>query len=156
MSDANPPKERPGPPAGAKPAVVALGTRLAATGAAHDAGAVQGPRSEIAEGLSFTGQALLAGTCTVRGRVEGNLKRAEGARSAVVVAESGYVKGDIVADQIAVMGRTEGLLDASGGSVALHESADVTGHVRYFRIQVNGSELNATLERAPAKDKRAP
>lgn len=109
------------------------------------------PRSEIAEGLSFTGNAVINGVCTVKGRVEGNLEQAEGSRTAVIVTETGFVKGDILADQISIMGRTEGLLDATGGSVSLHDSANVSGHVRYFRIQVNGSELNATLERSPGK-----
>lgn len=109
------------------------------------------PRSEIADGLNFAGNAVLTGVCTVKGRVQGNLTQAADARITVVVTETGHVKGDIVADQISVMGRTEGLLDATGGSVSLHDSANVSGHVRYFRLQVNGSELNATLERAPSK-----
>lgn len=118
----------------------------AAAGEPQEAG-----RTEIADGLSFVGHAVLTGVCTVKGRIQGNLKRADGARIAVVVTETGFVKGDIVADQISVMGRTEGVLDASGGTVALHESANVSGHVRYSRIQVNGSELNATLERVAGK-----
>lgn len=109
------------------------------------------PRSEIAEGLDFAGNAVLTGVCTVKGRVQGNLTQAPDSRIAVIVTETGHVTGDIVADQISVMGRTEGLLDATGGSVSLHDSANVSGHVRYFKLQVNGSDLNATLERAPAK-----
>ncbi|WP_048438223.1 polymer-forming cytoskeletal protein [Caenimonas sp. SL110] len=108
-------------------------------------------KSEIADGLNFEGNAVLTGVCTVKGRVQGNLTQAPEAKITVVVTETGHVKGDIVADQISVMGRTEGLLDATGGSVSLHDSANVSGHVRYFRLQVNGSDLNATLERAPAR-----
>ncbi len=113
-------------------------------------------KSEIADGLNFEGNAVLTGVCTVKGRVQGNLTQAADAKITVVVTETGHVKGDIVADQISVMGRTEGLLDATGGSVSLHDSANVSGHVRYFRLQVNGSDLNATLERAPAKSSGAP
>ena len=165
MSDSPRPNQRPAP--GAKPAMLPLGGKMPAPATevpvlqppkqepaaqlreGHDA-----PRCEIANGLSFVGDAVLAGVCTVRGTVKGSIRRADGSRIAVIVAETGFVKGDIVADQISIMGRTEGLLDASGGNVALHESADVSGHVRYHRIQVNGSELNATLERAPAKEPR--
>jgi cytoskeletal protein CcmA (bactofilin family) len=148
------------------PATVILGNKmpghskkLPVLGSSSRAGAAsqvsssdsQQPRSEIADGLNFVGNAVLSGVCTVNGRVEGNLKQAQGVKIAVIVTETGYVKGDIVADQISVMGRTEGLLDAAGGSVSLHDSANVSGHVRYHRIQVNGSDLNATLERSPAK-----
>jgi cytoskeletal protein CcmA (bactofilin family) len=145
---------------------VVMGTRMPGrgrnvpvlAGRGQDAGIAQAegpddpqhPRSGIAEGLSFTGNVELTGVCTVSGRVEGNIKQAQGAKIAVIVTESGYVKGDIVADQISVMGRTDGSLDAAGGSVSLHDSASVSGHVRYNRLQVNGADLNATLERSPA------
>lgn len=131
-----------------------LGGRQPEAGPA-DAGAAapddpQHPRSGIAEGLNFVGNVELTGVCTVSGRVEGNIKQAAGSKIAVIVTESGYVKGDIVADQISVMGKTDGSLDAAGGSVSLHDSASVSGHVRYSRLQVNGADLNATLERSPA------
>lgn len=105
-------------------------------------------RSMIAEGLHFVGNALLHGPCSVAGLVEGNLTQASGAVVAVVVTETGQVKGDITAQKISVMGRTEGILDAGQGEVALHDTASVHGLVRYGRIQVNGADLNATLERA--------
>ena len=155
----------PPPSNDASPALVALGSKMPVPakkvpvlGAGRDIGAT-GPqpldetaqaRSEISEGLNFVGNAVMQGVCTIKGHVEGNVKQADGTKGAVIVTETGYVKGDIVADQISIMGRTEGLLDATGGSVSLHDSANVSGHVRYFRIQVNGSELNATLERSPA------
>ena len=110
----------------------------------------QQPRCEIADGMHFVGNAQLIGMCTVAGFIQGNLKQAPSTKIAVVVTETGHVKGDIVADQISVMGRTEGTLEASGGSVTLHDSAVVSGHVRYSRLQVNGADLNATLERSPA------
>lgn len=101
----------------------------------------------IAQGLSFTGNATLVGPCSVAGSVTGNLSQAEGRSVSVVVTETGEVRGDIRADKISVMGSVTGTLDASGGSVALLDSASVTGVVRYERIQVNGADLNATLER---------
>jgi cytoskeletal protein CcmA (bactofilin family) len=110
--------------------------------------------SMIAEGVNFVGNAQLIGLCSVGGKVDGNLVQSMGQSITVIVAETGYVKGDIVADNISVMGQTEGLLDAGGGSVALHDASRVSGHVRYSRLQVNGADLNATLEKAATKRDR--
>lgn len=105
-------------------------------------------QSLIAEGVNFVGNAQLSGVCSVGGKVEGNLVQSTGHSITVIVTESGYVKGDIVASNISVMGQTDGLLDATGGSVTLHDASRVSGHVRYNRLQVNGADLNATLEKA--------
>lgn len=104
-------------------------------------------RSMVAEGMHFVGNAVLRGPCSVAGLVEGNLTQAAGAVVAVVVTETGRIKGDITAQKISVMGHTEGILDSGQGEVALHDTASVHGLVRYGRIQVNGADLNATLER---------
>lgn len=104
-------------------------------------------RSMVAEGMHFVGNALLRGPCSVAGLVQGNLTQAHDAVVAVVVTETGCVQGDITAQKISVMGRTDGILDSGQGEVALHDTASVHGLVRYGRIQVNGADLNATLER---------
>jgi cytoskeletal protein CcmA (bactofilin family) len=111
------------------------------------AGTLAVGHSMVADGMSFVGNAWLKGPCSVGGRFEGNLTQAEGLQVAVVVTETGHVKGDITAQKISVMGRTEGVLDSGEGEVALHDTASVHGLVRYGRIQVNGADLNATLER---------
>ena len=109
-------------------------------------------RSLLAEGMQFVGNATLRGPFSVAGQIEGNLTQAHDALASIVVTETGRVKGDITAHRISVMGHTEGTLDAGQGEVSLHDTADVHGLVRYGRIQVNGANLNATLERAaPAK-----
>lgn len=108
-------------------------------------------RSMVAEGMHFVGNAELRGPCSVAGAVEGNLKQATGALVAVVVTETGRVKGDITAQKISVMGHTDGVLDSGEGEVSLHDTASVHGLVRYGRIQVNGADLNATLERVNMK-----
>lgn len=115
--------------------------------AASHADGAPGPGSTIAQGMHFAGNATLTGPCSVGGEVEGHLRQAQGADIAVVITETGRVKGDIAAQRISVMGHTEGLLDAGTGEVSLHEGANVQGKVRYGRIQVNGADLNATLER---------
>lgn len=109
-------------------------------------------RSLLAEGMQFVGNATLRGPFSVAGEVQGNLTQAHDALASIVVTETGRVKGDITAHRISVMGHTEGTLDAGQGEVSLHDTADVHGVVRYGRIQVNGANLNATLERAtPAR-----
>lgn len=117
-----------------------------------DATEATNSRSMLAEGIHFVGNAVLRGPFSVAGQVDGNLVQAEGVQVSVVVTETGRVKGDITAHKISVMGHTDGLLDSGQGEVSLHDSASVHGLVRYGRIQVNGADLNATLERvAPAR-----
>ena len=104
-------------------------------------------RTMLAEGLHFVGHAQLRGPCSIAGTVEGNLSQAPGAQVSVVVTATGRVQGDITAQRLAVMGHTDGVLDSGPGEVSLHDTASVRGLVRYGRIQVNGADLNATLER---------
>ncbi len=113
-----------------------------------DAGDSSTARSMVAEGMRFVGNAELRGPFSIGGHVEGNIKQAPNAQVAVVVTETGRVKGDITAHKISVMGHTDGILDSGQGEVSLHDTASVHGLVRYGRIQVNGADLNATLERA--------
>lgn len=110
-------------------------------------------RSMLADGMYFVGNAVLRGPFSVAGQVDGNMTQADGVQVSVVVTETGRVKGDITAHKISVMGHTDGVLDSGPGEVSLHDSASVHGLVRYGRIQVNGADLNATLERvAPRKE----
>ncbi|MFN3495591.1 MAG: hypothetical protein ACK40L_13910, partial [Hydrogenophaga sp.] len=51
-------------------------------------------RSLLAEGMRFVGNAELRGPCSIGGHVEGNIKQAPDAQVAVVVTETGRVKGD--------------------------------------------------------------
>jgi cytoskeletal protein CcmA (bactofilin family) len=120
-------------------------------------GAESTARSVIAEGVQFTGNALWDGMLTVSGKVTGNLSEHAQAQASVTISETGQVKGDIKANQISVLGQTEGTLDAAGGSVAIHANSSVSGHVRYGTIQVNAADLNATLERVkPGGAAKAP
>ena len=106
--------------------------------------------SKVAEGIRFAGNAVLRGPCSISGWVEGNLTQAPDSLASVVVTETGRVTGDITAQKISVMGHTQGTLDSGQGEVTLHATARVQGLVRYRRIQVNGADLNATLERVNA------
>ena len=106
-----------------------------------------GKLSMIEEGVIFTGNATLQGACTIAGQLIGNLKEQAGATSQILITETGSVKGDIFSQKVSVMGTSNGTIDASGGSVELHAKSVVTGHIRYGQLQVNGADLNATLER---------
>lgn len=103
--------------------------------------------STLAQGLAFTGTALIQGSVTVAGEVQGNLSVQGQPDGHVTVTETGSVQGDISAPNISVLGHTQGLLDAAGGRVTLHASACVDGRIRYTHLQVNGADLNAQLER---------
>lgn len=108
----------------------------------------QPPRhSTLAQGLSFTGTAVVEGSLTVAGEVTGQLHLPAPAHGHVTVTETGSVEGDIRARNISVLGLTNGLLDAGGGKVTLHSTASVSGRIRYTHLQVNGADLNAQLER---------
>lgn len=110
-----------------------------------------GKLSMIEEGITFTGNAALQGTCTIAGQIVGNLKEQAGATSQIVITETGSVKGDLFSSKVSVMGTCSGTIDASGGSVDLHAKSVVNGHIRYGQLQVNGADLNATLERVAKK-----
>lgn len=101
----------------------------------------------IEQGITFTGNAALQGTFTIAGQIVGNLKEQAGATSQILITETGSVKGDIFSHKVSVMGTCNGTIDASGGSVDLHAKSVVNGHIRYGQLQVNGADLNATLER---------
>lgn len=101
----------------------------------------------IEEGLTFTGNVTLQGPCTIAGHILGNLGEQANATSQIVITETGSVEGDIFSHKVSVMGRYSGTIDASGGSVDLHAKSVVSGHIRYGQLQVNGADLNATLER---------
>jgi cytoskeletal protein CcmA (bactofilin family) len=111
--------------------------------------------TKVADGIRFAGNAILRGPCSIAGLVEGNLTQATDALASVVVTETGRVTGDITAQKISVMGQTQGTLDSGQGEVTLHATARVQGLVRYRRIQVNGADLNATLERVTSTSNTA-
>ncbi|MFZ5549935.1 MAG: bactofilin family protein [Pseudomonadota bacterium] len=103
--------------------------------------------STLGPGLSFVGTARIEGSLTISGEVQGNIELLDSGSGHVTVTQSGTVVGDIKARNISVLGQTEGLLDAAGGRVSLHDTASVSGRIRYTHLQVNGADLNAQLER---------
>lgn len=130
------------------PSVVSDDIPMLDTNAAAEPVAGAAPRhSQIEDGMRFVGKARISDSLSVGGEFDGQIDGDASAHSSVVVSETGRLTGDARAHKISVLGHTHGLLDAGSGEVALHDSASVTGTVRYGRIQVNGANLNATLER---------
>lgn len=103
--------------------------------------------STLGEGLSFVGAARIDGSLTVSGEVQGDIELEGGGTGHVTITQTGTVVGDIRAKNISVLGQTVGTLDAAGGRVSLHDTASVSGRIRYTHLQVNGADLNAQLER---------
>jgi cytoskeletal protein CcmA (bactofilin family) len=103
--------------------------------------------STLGPGLSFVGSARIDGSLTIAGEVQGNIELEGSGSGHVTVTQSGTVVGDVRARNISVLGQTVGTLDAAGGRVSLHDTASVSGRIRYTHLQVNGADLNAQLER---------
>lgn len=103
--------------------------------------------STLGQGLSFVGTARVDGSLTVAGEVQGDIELAGSGSGYVTITQTGTVVGDIRARNISVLGQTVGTLDAAGGRVSLHDTASVSGRIRYTHLQVNGADLNAQLER---------
>lgn len=101
--------------------------------------------STVGQGMSFVGTVVHPGLFTLAGELKGSVEVGTGQ---VTITESGRLEGDAHARTIAVFGQCQGTLDAAGGRVSLHETAVVSGKVRYAHLQVNGADLNAQLERA--------
>ena len=120
---------------------------LAASAPAPVVGGDTVRHSQLEDGMRFVGTARVADSLSIGGEFEGQIETLPGCSASEIVSETGKVTGDIRAHKISVLGCTHGCLDANTGEVALHDSAVVTGAVRYGRIQVNGANLNATLER---------
>jgi len=103
--------------------------------------------STLGQGLSFVGTAQIDGSLTVSGEVQGDIELEGSGSGHVTITQTGTVVGDIRARNISVLGQTVGTLDAAGGRVSLHDTASVSGRIRYTHLQVNGADLNAQLER---------
>lgn len=109
--------------------------------------------STLEDGWVFRGKSTINGTCTIACVYEGQILENGGGEANVVVSPTGVLTGDIRATNVSVMGRYSGTLDASGGRVELHAGSIISGHVRYGQLQVNGADLNATLERVATRGK---
>jgi cytoskeletal protein CcmA (bactofilin family) len=105
--------------------------------------------SFIGENVCFAGNAALEDSCLVLGEVAGDLiSNPDRVKDVSISVEvGGIVVGTVCAGEVIIAGQIDGLIDAPGGSVDLKDTANVSGKVRYGKLQVSGAELNAKLER---------
>lgn len=108
----------------------------------------------LESGWSFSGKAFISGGCTIACQFAGIIEEAFGSSASVVVTENAVVNADISAFSVSIWGNYTGNLDASGGKVELHAGSVIAGHIKYGQLQVNGADLNATLERVPTRHSR--
>lgn len=107
--------------------------------------------SSLDSGWIFRGKAIISGGCTIAGQFDGAIEEVFGSSASVIITETGIVNADIIASSVSIMGNYSGNLDASGGKVELHSGSVIAGHVKYGQLQVNGADLNATLERVSSR-----
>jgi len=105
----------------------------------------------IAQGITFAGTLTGEGVVQVEGSVEGEFSMT----GAVIVAESGLVRGPITADVVRVAGRVEGNVHARE-HMRLESSGSVEGDVKTASLVVeDGGILNgrcATVKAPPAPE----
>ena len=104
----------------------------------------------IAQGITFTGTIRGEGVIQVEGVVEGEFDMT----GAVVVAESGLIRGPVAADVVRVAGRVEGNVHARE-HMRLESSGSLDGDVTTASLVVeDGGCLNgrSTMIKGPAPD----
>jgi cytoskeletal protein CcmA (bactofilin family) len=98
----------------------------------------------LPEGWRLSGEIEVAGELHIGGRLDGTVLQKTN-DAVVKVEQSGRVIGGIVAQTIEIHGQFEGHLDASGGSVAIEQTARLNGKVSYATIRMNGGEHKIEL-----------
>lgn len=106
-----------------------------------------GGRSHLGKGSRITGELYFPGTVELPGYIKGRVEA-----SAIVIEEAGEVEGEIHAASVTIQGRFDGKV--SGGKVALHANACVTGEITYDSISIeSGAQIEAKCtRRAPAEE----
>ena len=95
-------------------------------------------------GWRLAGEIEVTGELHIGGRLDGTVLQKTN-DAVVKVEQSGRVIGGIVAQTIELHGQFEGHLDASGGSVAIEQTARLHGKVSYATIRMNGGEHKIEL-----------
>lgn len=114
----------------------------------------------IAQGITFTGTLRGEGVVQVEGVVEGEFSMT----GAVIVAESGYVRGPITADVVRVAGRVEGSVrarehmrlestgtlegDVTTASLVVEDGGSLDGRCSMLKPPVSEPELQEVREPA--------
>ncbi|MBQ6223682.1 MAG: polymer-forming cytoskeletal protein [Campylobacter sp.] len=97
--------------------------------------------SVISEECYFQGTLDLQGSVRVDGKLEGNVDNA----TYVTVSKSGFMKGNISAKGVVIIGTLEG--DICADSVEILSTAKINGNVRSKKILIEGgAEVNASIK----------
>jgi cytoskeletal protein CcmA (bactofilin family) len=111
----------------------------------------------IGKSASVHGDLEFSGGLHVDGRINGNVRAAEGVAASLSVSEHGIIDGSVVAPNVVLNGRVTG--DIFGSErVILGAKARVQGNVHYGVIEMAlGAEITGKLvPRAPAVPAAAP
>jgi cytoskeletal protein CcmA (bactofilin family) len=95
----------------------------------------------ISEECYFQGTLDLQGSVRVDGKLEGNVDNAQ----YVTVSKNGFMKGNISAKGVVIIGTLEG--DICAESVEILSTAKLNGNVRSKKILIEGgAEVNASIK----------
>ncbi len=109
-----------------------------------------GGRSHLGKGSRITGELYFPGTVELPGYIKGRVEA-----SAIVIEEAGEVEGEIHAASVTIHGRFDGKV--SGGKVALHANARVTGEITYDSLSIeSGAQIEAKCTRRASAAEPAP
>lgn len=99
----------------------------------------------ISKGTRIVGDVHFSGDLQVEGQVTGNILVESGSDAKLVVADKGYVEGEIRVPQVVVNGKVVGDVYSSK-HLELASKAVVEGNVHYQLIEmVKGSQVNGAL-----------
>lgn len=99
----------------------------------------------ISRATRLEGDIHFAGELQIEGKVVGNITAEPGQEARVVVAETGFVEGDIRVPSAVINGFVQGDIHSST-HVELAAKAVIVGDVNYISIEmVRGSQVNGSL-----------
>lgn len=97
--------------------------------------------SVISADMNVLGNIISEGFLDIDGRIEGNVKC-----ESVVIRANGRVKGDVVADNIQIYGRVDGLVKAK--MVNLYNTAHVSGVIMHESLSIeDGAFVDGKFKR---------
>ncbi len=97
--------------------------------------------SILSSDLTIKGNVIGSGNVQIEGTVEGDLRA-----HLLTVGEGATVKGEVVADDVVVIGRVIG--SARGNEVRLTSSARVEGDINYKTLEIeSGAQYEGTVQR---------
>jgi cytoskeletal protein CcmA (bactofilin family) len=104
----------------------------------------------IAQDIRITGDIEFADGLRIDGQVHGNVTSAAGAKTLLVLSETGAIDGDVHGYDIVVNGRVIGDIVADH-YIELKANAQVTGNIRYLQLQMEcGASVEGTLTKRDA------